>query len=66
LVLNNPLAEEVVAVEKPVGPDGDGSHPDRTYSSQPPIVGLRDEVRVVKHQSQNNVLIKIDIELDER
>lgn len=51
LVLGDPLAEEVVSVEEPVAPEEEGSHPDGPNSAQPPGVGLRDEVRVVKHKA---------------
>lgn len=44
------LAEEVVSVEQPVEVDGGDAHPVGSHSSQPPGVGLHDEVGIVKHQ----------------
>lgn len=51
LALDGQLAEEVVLMEDVVGPDGDAAQPERPDPAQPPGVGLRDEVRVVKHLS---------------
>jgi hypothetical protein len=36
-------------MEQPVDPDNGSCHPERSDSSQPPGVGLGDEVSVVKH-----------------
>lgn len=55
LVLDGPPSEEVVAMEEPVGPNAEAGHPDRSYSPQPPRVGLCDEVRVVKHLITNQL-----------
>ncbi len=55
LVLDGPPSEEVVAMEEPVGPNADAGQPDRSYSPQPPRVGLCDEVRVVKHLITNQL-----------
>ena len=43
------FTEEVVTVEDPVGPDSETQHPERSDSAQPPLVGLHNEVCVVKH-----------------
>ena len=43
------LTEEVVTMEDPIGVDGNGSHPDRSDSSQPPLVSFENEVSIVEH-----------------
>lgn len=49
LVLHSHFTEEVVAVEQPIGPHSHTQHPNWANASQPPGVGLGNEVRVVKH-----------------
>lgn len=49
LIFGCHFSEEVVSVEQPVGPDSNSCHPDWSDSSQPPGIGLGDEVSVVKH-----------------
>ena len=43
------FAEEVVSVEKPVGPDSCAQHPKGSDSPEPPLVGFHNEVGIVKH-----------------
>lgn len=64
LALDGFLAEEVVAVEESISPNGNSSNPDRPNSPQPPGVSFCDEVCVVKHfddyiNSQNNLSLSI-------
>jgi len=49
LALDGMLSEEIVSVEKPVGPECDAAEPQGSHTSQPPSVGFLDEVSVVKH-----------------
>lgn len=50
LTFGGVLAEEVVPVEQPVSPNGPSAKPQRSHSTKPPVIGLCDEVCVVKHQ----------------
>ena len=43
------FAEEVVSVEKPVGPDSCTQHPKGSDSPEPPLVGFHNEVSIVEH-----------------
>lgn len=45
------FSEEVVTVEQGVADDESAGHPNRSDSTQPPSIGLGDEVGVVKHHS---------------
>lgn len=47
--LSGVLAEEVIAVEQPIDVEEGSPHPDGSDSSQPPGVGLHDEVGIIKH-----------------
>jgi hypothetical protein len=49
VVLCGLFTEEVVTVEDPVSPDSETQHPQGSDSAQPPLVGLHNEVCVVKH-----------------
>lgn len=43
------FTKEVVTMEDPVGVDGNGSHPDWSDPSQPPLISFENEVSIVEH-----------------
>ena len=49
VMLGSLFSEEIVTMEDPVSVDKSCTHPDRSDSSEPPLVGFHNEVGVVKH-----------------
>ena len=60
VVFGGLFAEEVVTMEDPIGVDGNGSHPDGSDPSQPPLVSFENEVSIVEHFPFINIFPKLN------
>lgn len=55
------LSKEIISVEEIVTIEEGGTHPKRPYPSEPPNIGLLDEVGVVKHDYYSNKVNMMNI-----
>jgi hypothetical protein len=53
VMLGSLFSEEIVTMEDPVSVDNSCTHPDRSDSSEPPLVGFNNKVAIVEHLAWN-------------